>query len=109
MKKVFILFFLLFVVGTSYSQNSAKSADAKLAYLLEDESYLKNLPQILSLVVERPTDFVSTKELNSTIVAAIVANGIGDDKVIHRHLRNYFGSNDPQVIKESEAFLLANL
>lgn len=109
MKKVFILFLFLAYAGTSFSQTSLKDADHKFATLLEDESYVKQLPELLSLVVDNPNSYSTSKTFNSVIVLAVRNNGIGTNEEVHRHLRNYFGSTDPAIVQESETYLLENL
>lgn len=109
MKKVLLLFLFLFCVGISFSQISVKSADYKFTELLDNENYVKNLPEILNLLQDNPDKYYTSKTFNPTIVSSVLANGITDDEETHRHLRNYFGSTDPTIILTSELYLLENL
>lgn len=108
MKKVFILFLFLFSVGISFSQNSV-SADYKFSELMNNEDYVKQLPELLSLLMDNPNKYTTTRTFNTTIVSAIRTNGIGNDEEFLSYLRNYFGSTDPAIIQESETYLLENL
>jgi len=109
MKKVFILFLFLFSVGISFSQSTAKNADYKFAHLLENESYVKELPYLLAKVTQNADRYETTRSFDAIIVNHIVSEGIGENRLFHRHLRRYFGSTDPAVIEESKSYLLENL
>lgn len=117
MKKVFILFLLLFSVGISYSQSQQinftgeadRNADVKFAKLLESETYVKSLPALLEILTENPDKYTSTRSFNSEIVSHIINDGIGQNKEVINQIRNYFGSTDPAIISESESYLLENL